>query len=346
MSHTVCTFNVNNLFLRYKFGQAFPGDISGKSRIEEALAATFGYLPLNQPGSFEIFAPEMRQLGATLLKRGGTRLPDVICFQEVESLLALRAFNDLHLGKHYKYALLVDSYDLRQIDVGLLSNLEILSVRSHVDDRDPRATRDRLFSRDCLEVVLALNRSGSQRLTLFINHFKSKLSFSAAERARADAKRLRQASAVAKIVQERFPHGEFDTGHFAVVGDLNDEPGSPALAPLMSLGLTSAFDRITQPAERWTHYYGSESIVSQLDHVLLSPALDRATAGSIPEVERRGIGFARILRDGRPGPRLVRFQEREDDPAAVELDFQFPRLPEVNPGLAASDHCPVFFEVP
>jgi len=101
----------------------------------------------------------------------------VLCLQEVESMAALRKFNSEFLGGYYGSALLVDSRDLRQIDVAVLTRLDILSARSHVDDPDPSPEDPRqpwLFSRDCLEVDLALNRSGSRRLTLFVNHLKSK----------------------------------------------------------------------------------------------------------------------------------------------------------------------------
>lgn len=347
MSHVLCTFNVNNLFLRYQFGRAFPGDLSGKSEIAQASATAFGFLPLNQPGNFEIYAPEMRELAGKALRRGGTKLPDVICFQEVESLLALRAFNDTHLGKSFRYAMLVDSYDLRQIDVALLSNLEILAVRSHVDDRDPGSKTTKLFSRDCLEVTLALNKSGSERVTLFINHFKSKLARSADERKRSDNKRERQAAGVARILQERFPGEAYRKEWFAVVGDLNDEPDSPPVKPLVhQAGLVDALARIPKPEDRWTHYYRGGGSLSQLDHVLLSPALAEATKSSAPQIERRGVGFANILRDGKPGPRTIRYFRTEDDPAPVRLDFRFERFAGVNPEAAASDHCPVFFEVP
>jgi hypothetical protein len=33
---TLCTFNANNLFVRYRFGQTFPGDMSGKSAVTES----------------------------------------------------------------------------------------------------------------------------------------------------------------------------------------------------------------------------------------------------------------------------------------------------------------------
>jgi hypothetical protein len=42
MSTTVCTFNANNVFVRYRFGQTFPGDMSGKSAVNEP---SLGYLP-------------------------------------------------------------------------------------------------------------------------------------------------------------------------------------------------------------------------------------------------------------------------------------------------------------
>jgi len=346
MAHTICTFNVNNLFVRYRFGQVFPGDMSGKSKLEEALTATFGYLPLNHPGGYDIFAPEMRALAAKALRRGGTKLPDVICFQEVESLLALRAFNAQHLKKAYKYAMLVDSHDLRQIDVAVLSNLEILGVRSHVDDLQPGG-RSKLFSRDCLEITLALNRSGSQRVTLLVNHLKSRLASTPAERTSADTKRQRQADGIVNILRERFPGAAFGSELFAVVGDLNDAPDSPPIRPLIhGSGLVSAIDRIPAATDRWTHYWRGGGSVSQLDHVLLSPALARATAGAVPHIERRGVGFANVLADGHPGPRQIRVEKIEDDPAPERFDFRFARFPEVNTELSASDHCPIFFEVP
>ena len=92
---TLCTFNANNLFVRYRFGQTFPGDMSGKSAVTEP---SLGYLPMYDPDMFDLFNPLQRDLTAKALKRGGTRLPEVLCLQEIESLIALRAFNERHLG--------------------------------------------------------------------------------------------------------------------------------------------------------------------------------------------------------------------------------------------------------
>jgi endonuclease/exonuclease/phosphatase family metal-dependent hydrolase len=354
VAFTLCTFNVNNLFVRYRFAATFPGDVSGKSAVEDP---TLGYLPMYNPGSFEFFNPEQRALAAQALTRDGQSLPDVVCLQEVESLIALRAFNERCLDSAYPYALLIDSRDLRQIDVGVLSKHEILHVRTHLDDRDPHADDPAnypwQFSRDCLEIEIDL--PGGKNLTLFVNHLKSKfIDYKAAStpakqkaaRQRADDFRNRQAAAVKKIVHARFPGAKFDSALFAVIGDFNDEPDSAALTPLLQdAGLVSALERIPQAEDRWTYWYRSENTASQIDHILLSPALDAATAGVVPEIERRGISFARTLQDGKPGPKQTHFQHVDDDPNPIPVDFRFPRFAGVTPEEYASDHCPVFLTI-
>jgi hypothetical protein len=52
MATTLCTFNANNLFVRYRFGQTFPGDMSGKSAVNEP---ALGYLPMYDPDMFDLF---------------------------------------------------------------------------------------------------------------------------------------------------------------------------------------------------------------------------------------------------------------------------------------------------
>ena len=223
MAHTICTFNVNNLYVRYKFGQTFPGDMSEKSLVEDP---QFGYLPIYKPELFDLFNPTQRELAGRAITNDKQDFPDVICLQEVESLLALRRFNEEHLGEKYNYAILIDSRDFRQIDVGILSRLKIVNIRTHIDDIDPSPAspgppkppeKPRLFSRDCLEVEIALNGSGSKRLTLFINHLKSKLASTPAERQRADELRKRQAEAVKKTIESRFPGEQFNQEFFAAL---------------------------------------------------------------------------------------------------------------------------------
>lgn len=277
MAFTLATFNVNNLFVRYRFGQTFAGDMSRRSAVTNPQD---GFLPMYDPDLFELFNAEQRQMAARVLTGDGEwDLPEVLCLQEVESLIALRQFNELHLGAAYPYALLIDSRDFRQIDVAVLSKFPIIGARSHVDDLDPEPDdpdRPWLFSRDCAEVQLALGPqaridAGSDRLTVFVNHFKSKFvdplrhrtpeSRAAASR-RAAEHRRRQAAAVVDLLAERFPGSAYDTELFAVVGDLNDEPSSGPIGPLLTAGLTNALDRIEPEPERWTHWWRGENSVS------------------------------------------------------------------------------------
>jgi hypothetical protein len=73
--------------------------------------------------------------------------------------------------------------------------------------------------------------------------------------------------------------------------------------------------------------------VSQLDYVLLSPALDGATAGVVPRIERREISFSRILTDVGTGPkRLTPPDRRRPQPHPYRLPI--PSLPKA--GFAAA----------
>lgn len=341
----LCDFNINNLFVRYKFARSYPGDSGKKSMAEDE---RFGYLPLNQKGSFEIFNEAERKLAALALTRGGKAYPDVICVQEIESLIALRVFNEQFLKSAYPYALVIDSHDLRQIDVGILSKYPIGDVRTHMDDKDSNG--EYIFSRDCLEVTLTPKKN--TELTLFINHFKSKLvkgkTPAAKQKAteRADLKRRNQAGAVLKIIKSRFPGSDFNNKYFAVIGDFNDTPQAKAVAPLVKQsGLVDALAAHLEPGERWTHYYKSKDSVSQLDHILLSPALAKKVRSV--EIERRGIGYKSLSKknDAIKLPLHAKLKRSDDDQAPLEVDFQFKRFKDVSADDVASDHCPVFLDL-
>jgi endonuclease/exonuclease/phosphatase family metal-dependent hydrolase len=344
MPISLMTFNVNNLFLRYKFGKTFPGDMSDKSASPDP---RWGYLPLYKPGLFEIFSPVQRGLAASAIwDAAGGKWPEILCLQEVESMHALRAFNENHLDGHYKHAALMDCRDLRQIDVGIISSLPILAIRSHMDEPDPQdADYPWLFSRDCVEVDVQL--PSSEVLTVLNNHFKSKLVIESdpvkkeAKTKAARAKRKRQAQRAAQIAQERFAGSLYDKALFAVVGDLNDQPGSPAVQPLLAdAGLDNVLDRLPPP-ERWTGYFKGGGEVSQLDYLLLSPKLSQRTGGALPGVERGSIGFGAIAADGDTLPRNIRLAISETQELADPVDFSFARYEGVSASVAASDHCPL-----
>src|SRR5687768_5887819 len=76
---------------------------------------------------------------------------DVLAVVEAEDRPALVRFNEQLLGNRYGHVMLVDGNDARGIDVGLLTvpDVEIASIRSHVDEADPDPSSSRpLFSRD------------------------------------------------------------------------------------------------------------------------------------------------------------------------------------------------------
>jgi endonuclease/exonuclease/phosphatase family metal-dependent hydrolase len=356
MATRLTTCNVNNLFVRYKFGGAFPGAPPGSG--EEAVPVADdrrGFLPLYNEGAFEIFGPQQRDFTAQAIRAsaGGT-YPEILCLQEVESLLALREFNLQHLDGNYPNAIVIDSRDLRQIDVALLTATPILGIRSHVDELatgDAAALvspdRPQLFSRDCLEVDLDLG-DGSV-LTVLLNHLKSQFvdvrhirdreerkREEERQTERNDALRKAQAARVAEIVAAAADRP------VCVVGDLNQLPGHDSIAPLYDH--PDLFDALTMlpPEERWTHWYRGENTVGQLDHLLLTPALAERCQ-SPPTIERRGISFERILQDGGVGPRQTRLEAA--DGTLTPVDFRFERFEGVGPKAFASDHCPITLRI-
>ncbi len=333
---TICTFNVENLFGRYKVFGYLPGGRFRKEILSpEELEDKGGFLPgeiFAPKNSFQIFDKDQwRILTAKALKGKTLNYPDIACLQEVENMRVLRRFNRDYLGDVYPYALLIDSHDPRLIDIGILSKYRITDVKTHIDE--PYSDRSGyLFSRDCLEVTFDIN---STPLTLFVTHLKSKYARGRKQKERADKKREAQATRVAELVKDRFKGRSFSNRAFAVVGDFNDTPNSGFLKPLVKdLGLENVIERIPNKTEQWTHWWDSKNIVSQLDYILLSPRLSEDSPGK-PYIERRGISSAK----------RYSYLGTPDDKKGKRIDFRFERFPEVTDEIEASDHCPVFFEM-
>ncbi len=210
--------------------------------------------------------------------------PDVMAVVEVDNRIALKRFNEQLIplvgGTAYKHVMLIDGNDDRGIDVGLVtrSGFDILSMRSHVDDRHKG---QRLFSRDCPEYEVKL--PSGRRLLLLINHFKSKGFGSAAV---SNAKRTAQAKKVRDIYDERLAGNPL----IAVLGDLNDTPDTGPLDHLLKRGSTLkdifTHPNFQDPAGR-PGTFGNATKSQKLDYILLSPKLFAAvtTAG----VWRKGV---------------------------------------------------------
>jgi endonuclease/exonuclease/phosphatase family metal-dependent hydrolase len=364
---TIATFNANNFFLRYKFNRSYPGDTSQKSLVEASEVA-MGYLQGTAFGRYTkgyiVWDAERRLLAARALKEPHDSLPDILCFQEVDNIQAIRIFNQRYLGSYYPYSLLIDAYDPRNIDVGLLSRFPIIEVRSHIDEFDNNGNR--VFSRDCLEADIELPEAS--KLTLLLNHLKSKLVIQKKGESTADyhdrileshKRRLAQAKKVVEYVEERFS-GQHTQALYAVIGDFNDTPYSPWLAPLVNCPLLTDLLSAHRPSDdRWTYYWRGKGTVSQIDYVLASQALSSrvdaiatATASRRPHIERRGLAYRELNASSDILPKKAKLVHFEADPVTpqpdnvpsnTKVDFRHLRYAEVMTNWKSniSDHCPV-----
>jgi endonuclease/exonuclease/phosphatase family metal-dependent hydrolase len=249
---------------------------------------------------------------------------DVLCLVEVEGLSALQKFNSEALGRMYRQYLLIDSpNDPRGIDVGCFTRHPITNVRTHMFDAFGGFKR--VFSRDCLEIEIAL--PGNRRLVYLLNHFKSQRSGGDDDAEQSARKRLAQASRVAQVV------GGYDLSRefVAVAGDLNEDSSSPlhSLAPLFAVpGLVPVVDPSRPRNERWTHYYsaGKEGErLSQLDYMFVSKALHSTITGL--GFERRGIfEIDKVTARERAEPvhpfdTVTRWDESASDHAGLVAEF-------------------------
>ena len=94
---SIASFNANNFFLRYRFTRTYPGDMSQKSLVEAGQIGLVGYLPglaFDQyPSSYIVWDQQRRELAARALAEPDGQLPDILCFQEVENIHAIRKLN-------------------------------------------------------------------------------------------------------------------------------------------------------------------------------------------------------------------------------------------------------------
>ena len=247
---------------------------------------------------------------------------DILCVVEAEDRPSLVRFNEELLGSHYGHAMLVDGNDPRGIDVGLFSrsDIDIHSVRSHVDVPDPARPTKRLFSRDC--PVYRLGLPGGAELVLLVNHLKSQ-SFSSGN---PDPLRSRQSEKVRAIYDDvRAGGAEF----VAVLGDFNKGPSNdghhPTLEPLLGPG-TPLIDTASLPvfdAGPRPGTFQSCTLRNRLDYILVSPELAaRVTAGGVC---RKGLWGTptnkKPPKEWAIFPEITRSMEAASDHAAVFVDI-------------------------
>ena len=183
---------------------------------------------------------------------------DVVLLQEVENAGIL---GRLAAEAGYPIARLVEGNDPRGIDVALLSRLPIVAYASHLRDRAPDGRL--LWPRDCVEAHA--DAGGGRRLVVVGSHFSSALSDDGTRR-RWQAGRLRE---IADGVAAADPWALVLAG-----GDLNDEPASAALAPLLGDG---AWLDTAPPGEA---SWPAASASARFDYLLVGAGAARAVTAA------------------------------------------------------------------
>lgn len=269
----------------------------------------------------ESFSDEQRRNTARVINE---MKADVQCLVEVESMPTVKRFNSDVLQDQFAEFVVLDTIiDPRGIDVGCLSRFPILGIRSHMFEKSGGRF---IWSRDCLEVLIAVPFGDKKPLWVFCNHFKSQRGMSQAERDDAAAKRRGQAQRLTELLRQR----DLSNEYIAVLGDLNEDAASPysSLASLLATpDLHSAID-LAQPLEnRWTHYYAPERNdanrgLSTLDYLLVSTPLKSRMVTS--GIERRGIAELAKITDNvtKPFDTVTGWATAASDHAGVWAEFR------------------------
>ncbi len=298
------TFNVENLFARYRFRRNF--DPVGAD----------GFTINNL--AFDVQDETAKRLTAKAIKKTDA---DIVCLQEVESLPVLDRFNSRYLGgRGYRHRMVIDGNDPRAIDVAVLSRFPIASVTSYRQERNAANTAT-LFSRDCLEVEIAIPvdaAGASKPFRVYVNHFKSLIG----GRDNTKARREEQAGRVADIVDAQWaPNYQ---GNFAVLGDFNDfVDAQTSLTRLVQHpDLVDVLISSNLPNnDQWTHYWAGGDEYRQLDYLLLPRPLYDAAGQPQPAIMREGMPFRA---DRYQGPRFDDVGESEpkaSDHAPLSIDI-------------------------
>ncbi len=247
MSVTVGTFNLNNLFSRFNFRapvDAVPGQDAG------GITLTFDRDSVDVR-TFMGRLVSAKDAGETVkIARRITDVMnvDVLAVQEVEHIEILKKFNRDHLGNLYRHVVLIEGNDPRMIDVGVLSKLPIGAITSHQTATHPDDPARRVFGRDLLQVEI-LDSNGDKLFNLYNTHLKSHFvaagSDPIAGAQRANERRQRQAEATSRIMSRM----ERPNSRFVLLGDMNDPPDSPFLAPMLVSDGRPLVDALAQAQE-------------------------------------------------------------------------------------------------
>ncbi len=363
MSLRIATFNVENLMNRFDYSGYRNELYQDRTLALYDIKDEAEYRQLERARTIA-HTDDARQL--TALAIAETRA-DIICLQEVDNLEALNAFEYGYLykmvGQGYRRKYHTAGNDSRGIDVAVMmrdetrhgQEIEFVRMTSHAHvtyeefDLHNKALADtgneaheRIFRRDCLEIDLKI---GGRPLTVYAVHFKSMGSprDGATGREFTMPIRLAEASAVRRIIENRFGKGRSAAKRWIICGDMNDYQERiivdgdgfegysfrPVREENSALDVFAADGFAINPVERlpelerWTLYHTrgpDERHLCQLDYIWLSPALADLNGKAMPEIIRAGQPWRTLMPEG---------QQTE----------RYPRTGWDRP--KASDHCPV-----
>ena len=160
--------------------------------------------------------------------------------------------------------------------VALLSRRPFKAVVRHADLAIAYAGTATRVKRGLLEVTVR-DRRGD--LTLFVVHLKSRLTEEPGDPGGA-SRRAAEATAVRDCVRGKFPDGSH--ARYVILGDCNDSGHSRTLQHLERRGqavVACALPAADGRGEIWTEFYREGGADTELDHILVSPALRGAVRG-------------------------------------------------------------------
>jgi hypothetical protein len=167
MELSIGTFNLNNLFSRFNF--RFRAEVDG---LEEGAVDITAVRTLADPEDQRVVTYEgrvVKKKPAAARKKIAERIRsidvDVLAVQEVEDIDTLRYFarNELGAPGLYPNVVLIEGNDPRLIDLAVLSKYPIGAATSWQHAVHPDEPKDRVFSRDLLEVEI-LDHARRKRL--------------------------------------------------------------------------------------------------------------------------------------------------------------------------------------
>jgi endonuclease/exonuclease/phosphatase family metal-dependent hydrolase len=256
----------------------------------------------------------------------------------------------------YDHIGVIEGNDGRGIDVGVLTRRRVdrMAMTTHRDKtfrqldawlpgmdkyKEKKGDKsvfftpdDRVFKRDCLEVDFTI---GGKPFTLFVCHFKSMSDGREASRIMREA----EATAVRRIVTDKFG-GKPERANWAICGDLNDyaevdgdrnvvsyktgEPSPPGITPLLDEGFAHNVVSRLDRTERWTTYHAPDDLYTQLDYILLSPALAERNPDVKPEIIRTGLPWRAARHTGERLPRVGWDRPKASDHCPVVVELELP----------------------